>query len=311
MWRTVEWTGKTFLCCNKVMHDTRGFIALICNGILLATYGIWVRLLQHTFSAYQQVTLRGIISFLLAVFLAIILRRKWFFEKKYNKHLVFYLFCFAASSILFTISVIQTSIALSVFGLYLGSIFSAFLLGKLFFQEKLSKSKLMSVLLALGALFFLTFPFSLHLLNAGFLVGIFGGIFDGIGNAFKKYFGRKIELPALIVFQFFATLLVAISLMFFTRESFSSLQLSLGNIFLLLIYGAIFLSVGYLSMYGFQHFNLNLGTIVISSELFWAPIFAFLLFHEMLTSYQIIGGFLIVLAIILPQIPSRTFKDLV
>lgn len=280
------------------MQDKKGFLSLLLNAVILGTYGVWVRLLQDNFTASQQVAGRSVISFLLAVVIVFLLRKKWSWEKKYNKHLFLYLFSFAISTLLFTIAVIETSIALSVFSLYIGSIISAFIIGIFYFQEKIGKGKMLSIFFVILAFIAFTLPVSANVLNFGFFIGLLSGIFDGIGNAFKKYFGGKIERPILIVLQLFATLIVALVASIFIRESFVWSSVNLPNSVVMLIYGGLFLAVSYLSMYGFQHFNLNLGTVVISTELFWAPFFAFLFFRETLTGYQIIGGILLAAAIL-------------
>ena len=284
------------------MHDKKGFFALLLNALFLGTYGIWVRLLQNTFTASQQVVGRSVISFLGAIIIVFFLKSHWKIQKKYNSHLAFYLISFALSTLFFTISVIQTSIALSVFSLYIGSIISAFILGIFWFQERINRKKLVSILFVIFAFLAFIIPHSSNVFNLGFIMGIISGIFDGIGNGFKKYFGGKIERPVLIVFQLFSTLLLALLTTIFIREPFTLSTITVPHALVMLIYGGLFLAVSYLSMYGFQHFHLNLGTIIISTELFWAPFFAFLIFHETLTLYEIIGGLCLAAAILISYV---------
>lgn len=284
------------------MQNKKGFLALFLNSICLGTYGIWVKLLQNTFSAYQQVAIRSIIAFLFSVMLALILKSNWKFHKKHQKHFAFYLFSFVVSTILFTVGVTQTTIAISIFDFYIGSILSAFLIGLFFFGEALSVRKICSVVFILLALCILSYPHLFMLFAPGFLASIGSGIFDGIGNGFKKYFGGKIERPVLIVYQIGATLLITLVLLLFARQPLLPTHASFLHLSMLFIYGIIFLAVAYLSMYGFQHFNLNLGTIVISLELFWAPVFAFFVFSQTLTVTQLIGGVFIGAAIVTPYI---------
>lgn len=286
------------------MHDKKGFLALLLNALVLGTYGIWVRLLQHAFTASQQVVARSIVSFIGAIILVFLLKSTWHFKKKYNSSLVLYLFSFALSTLLFTIAVFKTSIALSVFSLYIGSISTAFVMGVFVFQEKIDTRKLISILFVILALLSFILPYGLHFANIGFIIGIVSGVFDGIGNGFKKYFGGKIERPVLIVFQLFATLIIALVASLFVHETFLWTSFTFSGLTIMIIYGTLFLLVSYLSMYGFQNFNLNLGTIVISTELFWAPFFAFLFFKETLTFYQIIGGIFLAAAILIPYLSS-------
>jgi len=290
------------------MKDKKGLLALTLNGILLGTYGTFTILLQNTLTGLQQVALRSIIAFLLAVPLIFILKSKLHFEKKYNKHLLLYLTSFALSSILFTTSVIKSSIALGVFGLYIGSILCAFIIGFIFFKEKLTTAKIVSVILVVIAIFLINSPTTKAIFSIGLFVGILGGVFDAIGNGFKKYFGGKIERPTLISFQIFSTLIISLFFSIIWHEIIKLPHLFSFGFLGILLYAVTYLTVAYLSMYGFQHFDLNLGTIVISSELFWAVLFAFILFHQIPSIYQIIGGILIGLAIITPYLKFAKIK---
>jgi drug/metabolite transporter (DMT)-like permease len=54
-----------------------------------------------------------------------------------------------------------------------------------------------------------------------------------------------------------------------------------------------------LPIFGFQHFDLNLGAIVLSSELFFTILFGLFIFGEVSATSEVIGGICIVLAITL------------
>ncbi len=57
-------------------------------------------------------------------------------------------------------------------------------------------------------------------------------------------------------------------------------------------------------IHGFQNFNLNLGSIVVSSELIFGPLFAVLILGEGLTTWEIVGGILVIAAIVISNIDS-------
>jgi drug/metabolite transporter (DMT)-like permease len=72
-------------------------------------------------------------------------------------------------------------------------------------------------------------------------------------------------------------------------------------------YGFFSIAVAFLTLVGFQDFDLNLGTIVLSSELFFATIAGLLLFHEYPTQNEVTGSALIILAIIILNIKWKAF----
>jgi drug/metabolite transporter (DMT)-like permease len=73
-----------------------------------------------------------------------------------------------------------------------------------------------------------------------------------------------------------------------------------------LLYGASFAAVSYLMVYGFRRAKLSIGTVMVSSELFFGPVLAFFIFTERLSLLQIIGGIVTILAIFFA---NRSHKD--
>ncbi len=49
---------------------------------------------------------------------------------------------------------------------------------------------------------------------------------------------------------------------------------------------------------GFQKTDINIGSMLVSTELFFGPLFAYLMFRESLSTSEIIGSILVILAVI-------------
>ena len=77
------------------------------------------------------------------------------------------------------------------------------------------------------------------------------------------------------------------------------------TIFVGLLFGLLLLIINYLLLVGFSNFDLNLGTIIMSSELAFASIFAFLLYKEIPTKYELIAVFFIILSIIVSHVSIK------
>ncbi len=56
------------------------------------------------------------------------------------------------------------------------------------------------------------------------------------------------------------------------------------------------LILNHLLLFGFQHFDVNIGTVILSLELFFAAILGFLIFGEALTANEFLGGIAIFIA---------------
>lgn len=50
------------------------------------------------------------------------------------------------------------------------------------------------------------------------------------------------------------------------------------------------LILNHLLLFGFQHFDVNIGTVILSLELFFAAILGYIIFGEALTTAELLGG---------------------
>jgi drug/metabolite transporter (DMT)-like permease len=73
-------------------------------------------------------------------------------------------------------------------------------------------------------------------------------------------------------------------------------HINFSNGTVLLLFGASLVSVSYLILKGFQSFDLNIGTVVLSSELVFGVILAFLVFAEKPRFVELAGGAIILAA---------------
>jgi drug/metabolite transporter (DMT)-like permease len=282
------------------MKKLVGFFSLLFAGIIYGSFGIWIRLLSKELMPYQQIFLRNIVGFVLAGLILIIMRKLWFKKQELkNRWLLFYVIIVPVSVVLYNLSVFHTTIAVTIFSLYVGSILVSLLAGVFIFHEPLNKPKIAALVLVICGLLSFIYPFSLASLNIGFLLGFTSGILDGVGNALRKNLAEKYEKFSLVFLLMMAGILLSFSLMLFSNEplDFAARMSSFGWL-IAILFGFILMFVNYLALVGFQNFDLNIGTIIISSELFFALAFGWLVFREVPAANELIGGFLIMVAIV-------------
>lgn len=135
------------------------------------------------------------------------------------------------------------------------------------------------------------------------------GLFDTLANSFRKYLSGKVDRFVLVVLQMIGGLILAVALMLVfgqtSMPSLSSFAWLVGAIF-----GVCLVAISYLTLIGFQYFELNLGEVVLSSELFFATVLAFVFFGETATVTEIAGGLLILTATALAHwTPAPSVSD--
>ena len=286
-------------------RSTLGLLSLIFAGLIFGSFGVWVRLLSVDLSSYQQIAFRNVIALGVALLIIITTKIKLNFEGVSTKYLLLFGISFPIGVICYTLSVLNTTIMLSIFSFYLGSIFSSLLIGMLVFKEKLSLQKALSLTLVVVGFSF--FAKGLDSFNVGILLGIVGGLFDVVSNSFRKHLSGKINRVVLTLIPQIGGIIVA-TIFMIQSATFQIPTITTSSWVVGIIFGALLFSVNYLLLYGFQHFDLNLGTIAISSEVVFATLFGYLLFAETPSTTDLYGGLLIVIAIIIGNLPSKIFQ---
>lgn len=289
-------------------RDPRGFLALFTAATLFSVFTIFIRTLNQYMIPNQQVALRGLTGFLLSAFLVVILKRNLKSLKQISKRfLLLYAFSFPMTIVLFTTAVTQTSITATTAVFYIGTLITSLVLGVAIYKEKLTANKLLSLGLVIVGVGLLLLPLNLAELNIGLVLGLLAGIIDAATNAIRKFFSGKIDRLVLTSLQMAAIFLLGAFLTTING------QVVIPNIplevwILGIFYGASIMCVSLLLLYGFGRFDLNLGTIVLSSELFIAPLLGIIAFAEQPTTRELAAAFFVFLAVVVVELRLKRRK---
>lgn len=284
----------------------KGFLSLLTAGFLFGTFGIWIRFLSRELTTFQQIMLRNLISLLIMLPIAVIVGRK-FSPGKHRRELFFFGLGFPLLAIFFVMAMLYAKIGIAIFTFFASSLFFSLLIGSFFFKEKITSIKMIAILMVVGGLGLFAFPLGKNFLNLGFLYALIAGFLSTLNASFKKHLKDKIYRLHLLIIQMSSGLIGVSLLMLLKNESFTP-KLGTENLFIVLLFGVIFLGAQYLHTVGMQNIDLNLGTIVSSSEMIFATVFAALVFHEYLSLKEIFGSGLILLGIIVPNLTKIKTK---
>jgi len=284
----------------------RGFLALLATSFFYGSFGIVVRTLNPYLTGNQMTFFRSIIVFLvIGIFLII----KKTYTLKVRKELWIYLFIhsatFTATLFLFTYSVLLTSLSKSTFSFYSTTLITSLLVSVFIFKEEFSMKKGVSLILAFSGLIFFILPDGIKSIGLGMVLTGIAGINDVVTNSMKKYLGGKVESIVLVFYQMLAGSIGGILLIIFSQQYTFTKPLDIFAIIWILVFALGFFLLSSFVVYGFQHFDLNLGTIILSLELVWATLIGYFLFQETLNIYQIIAMGLITLSIVAMNWPSK------
>lgn len=270
----------------------RGASALFGAAFIYSTFGILIRQMALMFGDSAQTAARFAVAFVFVLFLNLIRRQSFSLPKKsLIKSCLLGVF-FGAEVLLFTVSVNNTKIANSVFLLYAASMISSFMIGTLWFKEKLTLTKITAIIIAFVGLYM--YSDAIFVMSMGIVAGIASGILDGVSNALRKTL-KDVKRNAVLTYQFIFSSLFACLAMIFSGEVMVK-EIVFVSMLAVVIFAVFQIALNNLLLYGFQHFDVNIGTVILATELLFAAIIGFLFFKEIPTIKEVIGGGLIFIA---------------
>ncbi len=272
-------------------------LALLGGGIFFGVSSPLARAMGRWLHPFSVVFIRFLFALPFAV--GFFLRG----EKMVNvpfKKLAGFALLFPISVCLYTFSLFHTKVSIAIFSFYIANLVTSIIIGALFNQEKLSGKKIFGFTLAIAAVVIIANPFQGFVISAGMVLGYLSGIFQSVASLYQKRLSRSVDEKTLTLTQIIGGLFVALVSILFIKD-ISIFSITTHGLLLGLLFGFLFFLINYLMIYGFKYADVGIGTILLSSELIFGPIAAYIIFGETLTRFEILGGILIACAVVLVQ----------
>lgn len=289
---------------SQQMSDIKGSSALFGAAFIYASFGLLIREMAKMFGNNAQVAFRFMVAFVvLSLFFA--LRKKAIKLPMAAIKNAFALgVAFCVILLLFTISVNNTKIANSVFLLYSGSITSSLLIGTVFLKERLNMIKIVAIVLSLIGL--AMYSSAILSLSIGVVAAIGAGLVEGGANALRKSL-KGYDRNTVLWYQFAVGSFVATAIVLLSGETIIK-DVSISPIIVGVVFGLLQIGLGNLLLYGFQHFDVNVGTVILACELIFAAILGWLFLSEVPAGNELLGGLLIFTASIISTVDLSKFS---
>lgn len=277
-----------------------GGSALLATAFIYGLFSILFRAMDKMFSVTAQTTVRT------ALVLAVLFGFNWFTHRLQKiprpalYRLILLGIVITGLLLLFTYAVTNTKISTTISVQYAGIIATSFLLGGLLFKEKLTFAKVIALLLAGCGL--AMYAGTGLALNLAILAAFASGIFDAIANALRKSLGAyNLSRTLLLQYQYMVALVCMAAITIVAGGDLVK-DVSLTAILATIIFVGLLIVSGNLLFYGFKHFDVNAGAIILASEIFFAAVLAYLFFDEVPTAGEATGACLIFAAAILSTV---------
>lgn len=279
----------------------RGSLFIVLSAFFYATYGIWSKIMVGHFTEFNQAWTRGLIVTAFLLIFGFI--TKSFHAIKKQDLVWFFLIslCGGLNQAPYFFGFEHLNIGTATLLFYVSLTLSSFIFGSLFFREKITPIKFISLITASVGLFII-YRFSLTTSQiipaiATMVAGLMGSTFVIFTKKLSGNYSEIQILSGAFIVMLFANLLIST----FLKEPALSLTLSVPWL-AQLAYCAAIVIANLAVVVGFKHLEPSVGGLLGLLEVLFAVIFGIILFKEIMGIQTIIGGVLILLGASLPDL---------
>lgn len=283
--------------------QSKGIIFILISAFFYASYGVWSRIMSHGFGEFSQAWTRGLI--LTLVILLINLKFKILKPIK-RRDLPWFIIIALAGGLnqapyFFGFKHLNIGTATLLF--YAALVVGGYFIGKLFFEEHLSKTKVISLVLSIIGI---STIYRLSLRPDQFLAAaltIIAGLMGACSAVLPKKLSGEYEELQIMSGYFWVMFIVNGILAAVFKDSYPEFrQFS--------VWGAQFgyaiamLLANWAVIEGFKYIEASIGSLIGLAEIIFGISFGILLFGESLTIGTILGSGLIITSAILPNLKN-------
>lgn len=278
-----------------------GFSSLILTAFLFGFYGILTRIVGFNIPLFFGSFMRnGFGILILLIVIAFAGGWKTIRPKDYI-WIFFRSICGMVAFFGSFVPIMHLPIGTFYFISYTGITIGGYIIAKVMLNEAITFIKAVSLFLALVGLCFI-YSINIESLNLWYVVFAFVGGFSASGwNIIAKkishhYSALQLNLIDFITYTFYTFI---ISIILHEQWSLPAINSTWGAQLGIVL---MFLVTGQLIIYGFKYLDAQIGSLVLLLEILFGTLFAFLFFREAVSLMTMVGGALIIIAIVLPEV---------
>lgn len=280
---------------SKPEFNVKGAQALFAAAFTYAFTAVLVREVSSIWGDKAQVAARWILVFMFLMLYTYFRKTKAKIPREKLIYTIPLGITFAITVLFFTFSVQKTTIANALFTFYAAGMAASFLLGTFLLKEKVSAVKLWALGFALAGLS--VYAGDLVLGSLGIFFGIIAGLAEGVSNVLRKRLAG-VDRNAILRLQHGVGTVFTLAVLLISRDEIIRV-VTLRGVIMTLIFAAILILAGNLLLYGYQHFDVNIGSVIMSTELVFGALLGLMLFREAPAPHELLGGALIFIGSIL------------
>lgn len=282
---------------------SKGIFSLLLASLMFGTWGILSRYLGQSFDLFFQFWTRYLFVALILLCI-LILQRGWKKIPSANIPLFGVRILFALlTSLCIYLAFNAISIGTAYFASYAGTILGGFVIGYFFFHERITILKGAAVVLSLTGLYVI-YSFDFVPSEIWYLLlALSSGISYAIFYSCSKTISKTYSVIQMTLIDYAGCFVLTLALSFSLNEHWLPLSLTFPWL-INLIAAFTFVLTNMLLIYGFKRVDVQVGTIILLTEVIFGILFAYLFFAEHITATMLVGGAMILIASLLAIFPK-------
>lgn len=283
------------------MKSNKGASLILTSAFFYATYGIWSRLMGNAFGEFSQAWTRGLA--LLVFVLVFNLKFKIFrpLQKRDLPWLATIGLAGGLNQAPYYFGFQHLSIGTATLLFYAALVVGGYLLGKVFFNERITAVKIVSLLLAVVGMssiyHFQLSPSQFFAASMTIIAGLLGSITVILP---RKLVGDYPEFQVMV--SYFSLQIVfngALSILYQdSLPHLSNITPWLGQF----AYATSMLFANWAAIEGYKQYDASIGSLIGLAEIIFGVAFGIIIFHEPLTLGIAVGSLIIISAAALPHL---------
>lgn len=285
----------------KNRNQIVGVGSLLASTFIYSFFGVLTRLIGFQLPLFYASWVRNL-AMLAILAIPLFLAKKWIKPTSRDLRWIFLrsiggIMSFVGSYISF----FYLPLGLALFIFYAGSTIGGYFIGKIMFDEKFTKVKILSFFIAIFGLILI---YSINFSGASILyasLALLGGFGVSVWNTFSKKVSHSYSALQLNFLDTFNFILIEFFISLALREKWVKPEFSM-LWFYMFLFVLMFILTGQLMVYGYKHLNVHIATLIMLTEVLFGVILGFIFYKETLSVLTMLGGLLIIFAIVLPEV---------
>ncbi len=279
----------------------KGYAMILVAALLFGTYGVWSRLMGDSFQPFFQAWVRSLIIIL--IMLPFMLSTKSFKKikrKDIKPMVIFVAFCvFTQVPLYYAFNNAPIGTVQLIF--YSMFVITAYVVGKFYLKENITKIKLISIILAFIGLVLIFNTAIIAFAPIGLALAMLNGVASGGEVSSSKKLSEKYPAALVVFWGWVFTFILHLPISLILGEKQVPISFDYAWMWLL-IYAFVNAAAFWLCIKGFKYVDASIGSLIGLLEIVFGVVFGAIIFNEILNPGIYLGGILILLAAMLPDL---------